>query len=348
MSDEAVVETPSAEPAPAVIAPEKKPLRKAGLWFLVLALLVVAALATAAYVLWQRVGEMERTLASATERNEHLHAQTEQERRQSQSRLSALSATLRDNREQLRALRTQAQSPRGWILTDVEYLLHIAGQRLNLQRDIGGAVAALRAADERLRAANDPALTQVRAYVSQHVGALAAVPQIDRAGLTLELAGMAKRARALPLRHDRRAVETAAPAAAPEKIDDWRELLAAVWAELKSLVVVRRSEQAALPPAPGQGELLRLNLRLQLEAARLALLQDDAQSYVTSLSAAQDMLSMYFNTRAVSVQKILAELKRMAQVPVQPPLPDISGALQALHELQNAKTPAATEHSAPL
>ncbi|MEC9482012.1 MAG: uroporphyrinogen-III C-methyltransferase, partial [Halomonas sp.] len=56
----------------------------------------------------------------------------------------------------------QEAEPSDWLYAEVEYLLRLANQRLQLERDVDGAISLLQTADQRLAAIDNPALTPVR------------------------------------------------------------------------------------------------------------------------------------------------------------------------------------------
>ena len=58
------------------------------------------------------------------------------------------------------------------MFSEVEYLLRLANQRLQLERDVEGAAALLRTADARLEEANNPALVPVRRAIAEELAAL--------------------------------------------------------------------------------------------------------------------------------------------------------------------------------
>ncbi len=85
-----------------------------------------------------------------------------------------------------------------WALAEVEYLILIASHRLVLESDTGTALAALEAADTRLRDMNNPGLTDIRRQLATDMNALRAVQQVDITGLSLFLADYVKRVDSLP------------------------------------------------------------------------------------------------------------------------------------------------------
>jgi len=235
------------------------------------------------------------------------------------------------------ALRTEVGQDRNrWVIAEIEYLMRIASHRLLRARDAHAAIAALEAADRRLHDLGDPVWLGVREQVSDEIAALRAMPEVDIEGLALSLRSLAKRAETLPVlgaryrpgdaRGDR--AEGAEPAAHGE---DWREALEVAWQQIKGLVEVRRNDQPAEPMlAPSLEYFLYQNLRLQLDAARLALLRGEAPLYAESLRSARDWAATYFDQEHASTQAMVTELDRLLGVDIAPQLPEVGGALRAL------------------
>jgi uncharacterized protein HemX len=132
-------------------------------------------------------------------------------------------------------------------------------------------------------------------------------------------------------------VAAGAGAALPHRLDT---LLHDSWEGFKSLVDVRRSDQ---PPRLGLGDIygLRQDLRLQLDAARFALLRRDRDLYRTSLDTAASWLKTFFDTTAPEVHLYQDDLARLRAADPAPPLPDLGPTLKALRGLLDAK-PAGT------
>ena len=72
-----------------------------------------------------------------------------------------------------------------WVLAEAEYLVLAANQRLALEGDINTAIAALKAAAQRLRSENHPDLIPVRDRLIEDATALEAVILPDTEGLAI-------------------------------------------------------------------------------------------------------------------------------------------------------------------
>jgi uroporphyrin-3 C-methyltransferase len=223
-----------------------------------------------------------------------------------------------------------------WALSEIEYLLIIATHRIMLERDVDTALAAMEAAELRLRDLNNPDLIPVREQFVADINKLKAVNQVDVTGLSIYLADIIDRANSLPLK--KVIPETGIDEAARDGAGDqehgspvWRNFLSSVWQELKSLVVIKRSgetRQALL--LPDQEYFLYQNLRLELENARLSVLRRDTQNLHTSVNLLVSWLEDYFNSSDASVANVIETLQKMSTLELKPELPDINSSLETL------------------
>ncbi|MDC8805176.1 uroporphyrinogen-III C-methyltransferase [Halomonas pacifica] len=237
----------------------------------------------------------------------------------------------------------QNADEREWLHAEAAYLLRLANQRVQLERDPQGAAALLRTADARLREADNPALLPVRRALAAELAALDAVPRVDRTGLYLALNAQQEQLATLPLSQDVEALALEiGNGEAPS--GGWREQLGRFAGELRSLVTVRQHDEAleALI-APDQEAYLRQNVRLLIEQAQLALLKEEATLYRASLDEAIALVEDYYATDREAVQASLARLAELREQAVRPELPDISASQQALNRFIDSRFGGAEE-----
>jgi uroporphyrin-3 C-methyltransferase len=228
------------------------------------------------------------------------------------------------------------RSEQGWSLAEVEYLLRVANQRLQLQRDVNTAEQALQAADERLHDLADPHFMSVREQIAGDLEAVQAVPSVDIEGISLSLSTALEGVDQLSVAGTRYQPAVQNGSEDPESrqtIRDWRELPRLLWSTLSGLLRIREHDKPVTPMlAPQREYFLRENLRLQLSAARLALLRDDGVQYQAILNTARDWLDTYFADDDAKVNDLVAQLEQLSAINTAPQLPDISGALRVLHQ----------------
>ncbi len=267
-----------------------------------------------------------------TEAFEKQQQQFETGNKRLQQRESELQTTLEDVRRSIG--RTGSQ----WMAAEAEYLMRVANHRLRLERDEKTALSALQAADDRLKATGDPLWTEVREALAGEMSGLLTLVKLDTIGKAATLGSMVKQVDKLRL-IDASAPEihvktkTSDALALEDIVAKAKELLAQGWAGFQSLVIVRRHDApvtAMMPPE--QRYFIYQNLRMQLEAARFAILRSDAGLYNSSLTTVQEWLNEFVVKDDSTAQAMAEELEGLIKVNIRPELPDISGSLRLLRE----------------
>jgi len=232
----------------------------------------------------------------------------------------------------------------GWRIAEAEYLVRMAARRLRLAGDVDAALAAVAEADAVVRELADPGLIPVREALARARAALEAVPRPDVEGMALELASLGERVEALPLAPAyRRPAPPAGPGAAAEagqaaEGPAWRRALATAWEALRGLVVVRRADRPIQPLlAPDEQYFLVLNLRLKLDAARVALLERRERTFRAALADARAWLLTYFDPEDAAVKAMAASLARLGEARLRPELPNLAEPLAQLREALAAR-----------
>lgn len=345
-------------------------------WLLVL--LLAAALAGAGWLGWQQLRGLQRQAQAQQERLAALQAQLDRTRRQQDERLQALQQAIdglrQGDRKRLEDLEQRVETlqqaleaerersgrtPRDWVTAEVAYLIRIASQRLRLMRDYEGAIAALRAADGRLRDLADPALLPVRERLADDIQRLKHAERPDLVGIALRLDRMVASLRPLPLRIPARergtsgaeadahaAADEAAPAADGQVAGKgWKHLLADAWARLRARVTVRHYDETVQNLPDRERELLLAQLlRLRLEAARVDVLRQDDDDYHRQLEAALKLIDTYYQD--AEGHPLRSEIEALDRIRLRPPLPDVSGALDLLRQIESRRRLQAGEKGA--
>jgi uroporphyrin-3 C-methyltransferase len=243
-------------------------------------------------------------------------------------RLANLESMAKDERGVSNEMRNK------WILAEVEYFLQIANARLQLARDVKSAISALRLADGRLSAMEDPALTEVRRMIRGEMMDLDAVKLPDVQGIALTLGTLAARIDQLPLSRTIQLNGEQPGESLDENADGWDRAVSKMGQAFSGIISVRKTDELATPLlSPNEEYFLRRNLELKLEAARLALLYGDEASYRESLRNARRWLGEYFDTADTATGNAIETLGQLEVQSIRPVLPDISGSLSLLKTL---------------
>jgi uncharacterized protein HemX len=219
-----------------------------------------------------------------------------------------------------------------WLLAEAEYYMQIANAQLQLGNNPRLAMLALGMADERVVQMANPALTEVRRAVADELAALEVMDKPDIEGAALTLASLSRVVESLPLYSIEQPGDNGDAGTDPELSGTAR-----AWESVKSamsgLVRVTPPDQATrVLLTPDAAQLVRSNLALQLQAARLALLRGEQAIFEQSLDDAVALLEGYFEAGSAQVDSALQTIGeiRGSMAAVSPP--DISESLRLLRQ----------------
>ncbi len=256
-----------------------------------------------------------------------------------------LTASLRDletkqqslQQSQLSLFQVAGKRPRDWVLAEVEYLIRIADHQMQYAGNFTIAAAALQSADRLLADLADPGLTEVRAQLAKDIEQLKTVQPADKTGIILMLSELVRRVESLPFRAiDERAQQFNQPVALPtpeELKQNWSGAWQSLWTELKSLLVV---QQQALDIAPllnqDQKILMRENIQLNIEQAKLAVLQENEKLFQESLANVQQRIKFYYDLASGEVNNVLMQIESLREQPVEVSLPYVGKGISMVRE----------------
>lgn len=223
-----------------------------------------------------------------------------------------------------------------WLISEAEYLVNLAGQRLGLMRDVETAISALKAADSRLRETGNPDLIAIRKALAKDINELESIQQADLTGLSLKLNAMLSDIDHLKLmtpKPDESILQEQPKESA--KVTNWQELPAAMWRDIKKLIVIREHQgpiKSLL--SPEQLFFLSQNLKLQLEQARLAMLSGETQIYIERINTAKTWIDKWFDPQDIKTQKLQAQLDDLLKQNIHPQLPSLRNSFSAFKVYQ--------------
>lgn len=307
--------------------------------FALIFLILIGGLASGGYYLWK---ELQQTRSDLAEIENNVQAQSGLTTGNIAVMEDVIRQLQKKQSEQSNALASLYRDIQGnnedWAIAEVEYLLIIAMHRLLLEEDVLMALAAMEAADLRLKNLGDPELLPVRQQLVTDMNQLRAVNQVDIAGMAIYLAELVDLSADLPLKLEVISNENVAPSTDKNQIDDefaadpiWKRIPRLLWKEIKSLVVIKRTgevKQAIL--LPGEEYFLTQNLRLELESARLSVLRADTGNLRASIVLIKSWLNQYFDTNNSAVINVMETLDQMQTIELKPALPDISSSVETL------------------
>ena len=221
-----------------------------------------------------------------------------------------------------------------WLLAEAEYYMQIANAQLQLGNNPRLAMLALEMADERVVQMADPALTDVRRALAEELAALEAMEKPDLEGTMLTLASLSRVVDSLPLRaaaDEPRESGAAASGEAGAAARAWDSVKEAMSGLVK---VTPPDEDTRVLLTPDAARLIRSNLALQLQAARLALLRGEQAIFEQSLEDADALLEQYFDGDSAQVKSAQATIAEIRDSMVAVAAPDISESLRLIRQFR--------------
>lgn len=315
---------------------------------LLLTLVFTALLALWSWQQWQTRDNLSDTVSDLRADIRTLQQNANQRDTNLTGQLQSMQQTLADQRELIATQQRQIdqnanelleagnRSRTDWLLAEAEYLLRIANQRLQIEKDIRGALAALKEADQVLRQTDDVGAYPVRQQVAREIMTLRSLEDVDRTGLYLKLEAAIDSVNQLTdraLAGNRTFVSDAGQTEQPEPLNQswWQTAWQKIADTLGRVVVVRRMDEPVKPLlSPDQSAYARLNLQLTLEEAALAVLRGQQALYDRALKKARDTLDQWYDSTHPRVNALRDTLNELAGLNIDPELPDISESLQLL------------------
>lgn len=343
-------------------APEQRVRKRRGFGPVLLALLSLAIVAAAGYVYWRvegiggtggivsRLGDDIARLEREVARTRSMARSSTDEMRTTLAELTQALAAQGESLDKAQAAlsaedrRDRSPDPRAWRIAEVEYLLRIANNRLLLERDTRAADQMLASADAILEELDDYALHDVRATIAEERMALVNTNAANTQSIFLTLEAIKEALPELPLKQPEYfdASGGEATEASPEETDEVSDpepesFTGALEKRFFGLFEFRTRESVAPRPLirPEEAIYLELNLRLTLERAQLSMLRGDQTLFAASLNAAREWLDEYVDPDHAVTRRIARDLDGLAGLDIEQPIPDISGSLARLREIQD-------------
>jgi len=319
--------------------------RKSGLsvFNLLLVLLLAGAVAAGGYYLWQ---EQQRLLQHQQSDNSRLQQQLSQ----LQNRSSGLDQSIRSNTAAIQALKQAQQqteeisqraiqitnrSQRDWILAEVDYLLRLASRRLEIARDINGAIAALQAADGRIHDLGDLNLLPIRKQLAKDIGQLKALHQADVNGTALALEQMLNHVAELPFKSVQEEVKTQIEETTDKTEEEKpKGFVDSVISTVKNIGDIKVHQRSIQPASSAeQQQQIEQILRSHLLSARLAVLRYDQSQFSHDIQQAQQILHSHYQSDDNRVKQMQDDLLRFSNINLTPDLPGIATAWNMLQDV---------------
>ncbi len=219
-----------------------------------------------------------------------------------------------------------------WLLSEAEYLIRLAVQRLQTERNTKNPLALLENVDAILKELDDPEMHLVRLAVAEDIAALRLAGDIDREGIYLELQALGNSIANLAV-IDAPSVAVSELPQSSESSGQAGNILKAFIGEMGTLIRVRQRQTPVEPMVNlSEESMVRGNLQMMIEQSQVALLREEQTIYRHSLLKAEDYVARFFSYNA-NAEVLQQRLAALANINIIQELPQINRSFEALQAL---------------
>ena len=347
MADENNKQLAKAEPATppdsAEAIPQKRKFSLLSILWLMIIVMLFTATGAGGYYLWQqqiRIQDQQLSQVSLIQNDIQALQQKDQ----------SLSTSIETSLGQINELKNQQQQivevsqkaiditnrqQKDWVLAEVDYLLRMANRRLQIARDINSAIAALKAADQRLHELADLSLFGIRQQLSKDIASLNALHQVDVNGTAMALDQMLVHLSELPFKSVIEEVKTQLDDD-KKNADQKTEETGFVDSVINTVMKIGdiKIHDRSIEPSSSreQQQFIEQMLRTYLLGSRLAVLRYDQTQYQHDLEQAQNLLHAHYKVSDNRVNQMKSDLATFASINLTPDLPSITQSWSMLQD----------------
>lgn len=273
-------------------------------------------------------------------------AQLEQQSKLTEDEVKQLESIISEKTQQITSLQTQVEQlasqktslqPREWLLSETDFLLNSALQKLILDDDIDTAITLLKLADKTLQKINDPQLAKVKTALNRDLSQLLALDSVDQDMIMQRLSQLANQLDELTVLNVNLADGDGNDTDVTNSVEDWKTNVSkSATSFLNHFIrITPRQTNDRVLLAPNQDIYLRENIRLRLQLAMLAVPRQQNELYQQSLETVASWIRSYFDTHTESAENFLKNIDELAETSIYIDVPTQLSSLNLLNQLLN-------------
>lgn len=219
----------------------------------------------------------------------------------------------------------KARHPNDWILSEVEYLVNLAGRKIWLEKDVPSAISLLHAADQRIIELNDASLSDLRRAFLEDINTLGALPNRDPDGMVLTLSELERRIDKLAIiGAELSDTNPESTGQLSDDVKDWKQNLESSWSDFMGsfIVINKRDSKIEALLSPEQRWYLKENVRHNLGKAELAVYREQQTVYDQALQEVINMLDNYYNLNDSATDYFYKSIKELSKRKISVKYPD--------------------------
>lgn len=332
-----------------ISAPNTKCTRRHGIYRILPPLIALIALIlslNASVQIWQA------NQSRQNQKNEFNHeiAELKQQQNDTAKQLAAATKNIADitleSQNKITALNKRLQSTfaerafqkQDWLLLKTRHYLELAQINAHWNDDPQTAIALLQQADSTLQDVTIQPIFPIRQTIAKEIALLQALPLVDIPGILSQLDAAQTIVSKLPLTADPVKTDTGSSQDTNNPSQSaWQNHLQKNMRFLEKLIVIKHYDDNVQPAlSPIQQALLRESIRISLQEAQWAVLQNNTQLYQQSLEQALQNIKRTFKNNPQATEALIKQLQTLQQKKLRAEKPTIDQSLQHLNQLINS------------
>lgn len=325
----------------------KKPAGNGALYFVIL--IIIAAIVAVSYYFFEEQKKQNYILEQQDEKLRILGNKVSSHGAENNKRDEAVAKTNQQlqiviaNTDEAIKISQQAselvnRTQRGWALAEVDYLLRMAHRRLEVAKDIAGAIAALKGADSRLEELSDLKLFKIRKQLAKDIASLSAVKQADVSGIALAIDQAMLYVGELPFKSVQSKVKAQLKSSSSTELVNTnaeidKSFVDSVIETVKQIGDIKVHQRSLEVVSGGiQQEQIEQKLYSHLIAMKLAALNYHQNNFAYEVEQVIALLNMYYDESSDRIKQLNKNMNEYREVQLSPALPEVTKAWDMLQE----------------
>ena len=229
-----------------------------------------------------------------------------------------------------------------WKISEAEFYVRMANQKLQLQGDIAATITLIENADIALVDSGNNNVFFIREALASSLAELRGVEVIDREGLFIRLGHIRNQVEQIKLLGEQRGNfknQAANNLAVVDVENNMTSALNSLFNFFSSAFVFRKWEDnSELIFAAGQPDLIRQNIYMMLEQARFAVIAKNNLLYQQSIASSKSWLEKYGTSDPSLRKSVMDDIEALASIDIDPPAPNLNESLRLINQLKPVVT----------
>lgn len=247
---------------------------------------------------------------------------------QSQKEMTLLKKSLQS------ALDEHHYQTQDWLLLKARHYLELAQINAQWSEDPNTSIGLFQQADATLKEINIQKIFPVRQMIATELSQLQTLPPVDISGILGQLDALQTVVAKQPIVADTLPLNTDPAQNQQEPVSTWQSHLQKSMRFLEKLVVIKHYDEDSKPDlSPMHQTLLRESIRINLQEAQWAVLQNNTKLYQQFLDQALKNTERAFGKNTQITQKLIKQIQTLQQKTLRTEKPVVDQSLQLLNQL---------------